>query len=81
MFYLEDGNVEMLCGSTLFRVHTSVLSFRSPTFRQMFTQPSLAAVESPNGCPRILSPDTAKDFATLLKTVYLPGYVTLSLYG
>ena len=70
-----DGNVEVLCGKTLFRVHTSILSLHSPALRQMFAQASLAAAESPNGCPRILSSDKATDFATLLKTVYLPGCV------
>ena len=72
-FYLEDGNVEALCGNTLFRIHTSTLSFHSSTLRQIFAQANLAAAESPNGCPRILFSDTATDFATLLKTIYLPG--------
>jgi len=75
-FHLEDGNVEVLCGNTLFRVHTSVLSFHSPTLRQMFAQTNLASAESPNGCPRILSSDSATDFAMLLKMIYLPGYVS-----
>ena len=76
-FHLEDGNVEVLCENTLFRVHTSVLSFHSPALRRMFAQANLAAAESPNGCPRILSSDTATDFATLLKMIYLPGFVAL----
>ena len=37
-FYLEDGNVEVLCGNTLFRLHTNVLSFHSPALRQGFSQ-------------------------------------------
>ena len=74
-FYLEDGNVEVLCGSILFRVHTSVLSFHSPTLRRVFAQTNLVAAESPHGCPRIASSDTATDFATLLKMIYLPGFV------
>ena len=73
-FYLEDGNVEVLCGNTLFRVHTSILSFHSPALRRMFAQTNLATEDSPNGCPRILSSDTAYDFATLLKMIYLPGF-------
>ena len=76
-FYLKDGNVEVLCGNALFRVHPSILSFHSPALRQIFVQANLAAAESPNGCPRILSSDTPTDFATLLKMVYLPGYVAL----
>jgi len=79
IFYLEDGNVEVLCGSTLFRVHTTILSFHSPVFCRVFSQTALAAAESPNGCPRILSSDTAKDFTTLLKVVYFPGFVRCSL--
>jgi len=75
-FYLEDGNAEVLCGKTLFRVHTSILSFHSPALRQIFAQTSLASAESPNGCPRISSSDTATDFAALLKMIYLPGYIT-----
>ena len=73
-FYLEDGNVEVLCENTLFRVHTSVLSFHSPSLRRVFSQTGLASAESPNGCPRILSSDTTVDFTTLLKIVYLPEY-------
>ena len=79
-FYLEDGNVEVLCENTLFRVHTSTLSFHSPALRQMFSQTSLASTESPNGCPRILSSDTAADFATLLKMIYLPRCAALRLW-
>ena len=74
-FNFEDGNVEVLCELTLFRVHTSILSLHSPVLRQMLAQANLAAAESPNGCPRILSSDTASDFVTLLKIMYLPGYV------
>ena len=73
-FYLEDGNAEVLCGNTLFRVHITTLSFHSPALRQMFSQAILANAESPNGCPRIQSSDTPKDFATLLKVIYLPGF-------
>jgi len=80
IFYLEDGNAEVFCENTLFRVHTSVLSMRSPALRRMFAQDSLAAAELPNGCPRILSSDTATDFTTLLKVIYLPECVPLPAY-
>ena len=74
-FYFEDGNAEVLCRNTLFRVHTIILSFHSPVLRQIFAQTNLAAAESPNGCPRIPTSDTSEDFATLLKTIYFPGFV------
>ena len=79
-FYLEDGNVEVLCGNILFLVHASILSFHSPVLGQMFTKANLATAESPTGYPRILSADTALDFATLLKIIYLPVYATLDLF-
>ena len=71
-FYLYDGSVEVVCGKTLFRVHASALSFHSPVLCRMFSPANLTAVESPNGCPRIVSSDTPADFATLLKLIYLP---------
>ena len=74
MFYLEDGNVEVLCRNTLFCVHTSIPSFHSPALHQMFTQTNLATADSPNGCPWTLSSAPAKDFATLLKVIYLLGF-------
>ena len=79
-FYLEDGNVEVLCENALFRVHTSILSFHSPALRQMLSQANPASTESPNDCPRILSSDTAADFATLLKMIYLPRCAALCLW-
>ena len=75
-FYLDDGNVEVLCGNALFRVHVSTLSFHSPALRRMFSQTNLATVESPNGCPRVIFSDTPRDFTTLLKMIYLPGCVS-----
>ena len=77
IFYLEDGNVEVLCGNTLFRIHTSVLSFHSPVLRQMLSRTNLETAESPNGFPRILSSDAASNFTTLLKVIYLPGCVEI----
>jgi len=74
-FYLEDDSVEVLCGNTLFRVHTTILSFHSPALRRMFARASLTTAESPNGCPRITSSDTPMDFTALLKMIYLPGFV------
>ena len=76
-FYFEDGNAEVLCGNTLFRIHTAILFFHSPELRRMFAQTSLATAESHNGCPRIISSDTPKDFTILLKMIYLPGFVAL----
>ena len=67
--------MEVSCGNVLFRVHTSILSFHSPVLGRMFDLTSVVTEGSPDGCPRIPSSDTAQDFATLLKTIYLPGFV------
>ena len=77
VFYLEDGNVEVLCERTLFRVHTTIQSFHSPVLCRVFAQTDLVAAESPNGCPCVRLSDRAKDFTTLLNAVYLPGFVAL----
>ena len=78
--YFADGNVEVLCKNTLFRVHASTVSSYSHTLRRMFAQTNLATAEAPNGCPRLLSSDTPEDFATLLKIIYLPGFVASPPY-
>ena len=56
-FYLDDGNVEVLCRNILFRDHIGALSFHSPALRRMFSQTSLTTAESPNGCP-VFDPQT-----------------------
>jgi hypothetical protein len=35
-FYFEDGNVEIVCGDTIFRVHSTVVSFSSPNSETSF---------------------------------------------
>ena len=77
-FYFEDGNVEVLCGNTLFRVHTSILSLHSPVLGRMFAKGSLTTAESPNSCLRIPSSGAAADFITLLK-IYIFQCIPLYL--
>jgi hypothetical protein len=74
-FYFEDGNVEILCGDTMFRVHSTTISFSSPKLRDMLSRSSLLNAPMPEGCPRIVFADNAEDFAVLLKMIYMPGYV------
>ena len=75
-FYLEDGNVEIVCGYTIFRVHSPILSFSSPKLRDMFSPSTLLTAPMPEGCPRIFLKDSAQDFAVLLRMIYTPGYVS-----
>ena len=69
-FYFEDGNVEILCGDAVFRVHSAVVSFSSPKL----SQTALLHAPTPGGCPRVTISDSAEDFAILLKMIYTPGY-------
>jgi hypothetical protein len=72
-FYLEDGNVEIACGHTLFRVHSTTISFSSPKLRDILSRSALLHAPVPEGCPRITVTDTAEDFAVLLKMIHTPG--------
>jgi len=72
-FYLEDGNVEIVCGQTLFRVHSPIVSFSSPKLRDLLSPATLLDASMPEGCPRVTFTDTAVDFVILLKMIYTPG--------
>ena len=72
-FYLEDGNVEIACGHTLFRVHSTTISFSSQKLRDILSRSALLHAPMPEGCPRITVADTAQDFAVLLKMIHTPG--------
>jgi len=72
-FYFENGNVEILCEHTLFRVHSTTVSFSSPKLRDILSQSALLRAPMPEGRPRITVTDTAQDFAVLLKMIYTPG--------
>jgi len=74
-FYLEDGNVEIVCEHTIFRVHSPIISFSSPNLRDMLSSSTLLSAPMPEGCPRIVFKDSAQDFAVLLKMIYTPGWV------
>ena len=72
-FYLEDGNMEIVCGHTIFRVHSPIVSFSSPTLRNILSPSALCNAPTPEGCPQIIFKDSAEDFAVLLKMIYTPG--------
>lgn len=72
-FYFEDGNVEIVCGETIFRVHSTIVSFSSSELREILSQHALLNAPTPEGRPRITISDSAEDFTTLLKMIYTPG--------
>jgi hypothetical protein len=74
-FYFEDGNVEIMSGGTIFRVHSTIISFSSPGLRDILSRSALIHAPTPEGPPRITVMDSAVDFAVLLKMIYTPGRV------
>ena len=76
-FYLEDGNVEIVCGHTIFRVHSPVVSFSSRNLRDVLSPFTLLNAPMPEGCSRVVFKDSAEDFGVLLKMIYIPGYIPL----
>ena len=78
IFYFEDGNVEIACGDTIFRVHSTIISFASSRLREILSQAALLNAPTPVGRPRISISDSAEDFGVLLKMIYTPGLVPLS---
>ncbi|KAF9646061.1 hypothetical protein BDM02DRAFT_3271277 [Thelephora ganbajun] len=74
-FYFEDGNVEIVCGDTVFRVHSTIISYSSSKLRDILSPPSLLSAPMLEGRPRITVSDSAEDFAVLLKMIYTPGFL------
>jgi hypothetical protein len=72
-FYFEDGNVEIVSGDTIFRVHSTVVSFSSQKLRDVLSRSALLHAPTPEGSPRITVMDSAVDFVVLLKMIYTPG--------
>jgi len=80
-FYFEDGNVEIVCGGTVFRVHSTIISFSCPKLGELLSQSGLPHAQTPPGPHRISVTDSAGDFAVLLKMIYTPGWVSPIAYA
>ena len=74
-FYFGDGNVEIVCEGTIFRVHATVVSLSSSKLQGILSRATLLRAPTPGGCPRITISERAADFATLLRMIYSPGFV------
>jgi hypothetical protein len=72
-FYFEDGNVEIVSGGTIFRIHSTIVSFLSQNLRDILSRSALLHAPTPEGPPRITVTDSAVDFTALLKMIYMPG--------
>ena len=67
-FWLEDGNLILLAGSTAFCVHRSLLVKKSAVFAEMFPKDSyLDSAESFDGCPVARLPDHPQDLRDFLQ--------------
>jgi hypothetical protein len=77
-FYFREGDVEIVCGDTIFRVHSSIVSFSPSKLREILSQQALLDAPTPEGRPRITISDSTDDFAILLKMIYTPGLVSHS---
>ena len=53
-FYLEDGDVEIVCGHTIFWVHSTVVSFSSSKLCGMLSPLTLLDAPMPEGYPWIV---------------------------
>ena len=73
IFYFEDGNVEIVSEGTIFRVHSTIVSFSSPKLRDILSRSALLHAPTLEGPPRITVTDSAVDFAALLRMIYTPG--------
>ena len=74
MFHFEDGNVDIVCGNTVFRVHSTIISFSSFKLRDILSPSALVHAPTPEGRPRITIPESAEDFGILLRMIYTPGW-------
>ena len=69
--WFDDGNIVLIAQDTAFRVHSSILSLKSPVFKDMFSMPQPASgADSFEGCPAVLLTDNPTELADLLDFVY-----------
>ena len=68
--WFEDGNVVLVAGGTSFRVHTSILSLRSPVFKNMFAQDQPAAERREQDCPLVHVADRPQELGDFLDYIY-----------
>jgi hypothetical protein len=70
--WFDDGSIVLKVETTLFRVHRTTLCKHSTVFADMFSIPQPLDQVTMEGCPVVHLPDSATDFACLLKALYDP---------
>ncbi|KAF8216742.1 hypothetical protein K438DRAFT_2081667 [Mycena galopus ATCC 62051] len=74
--WISDGNVVLQAGNTQFRVHWGVLARNSSVFYDMQGLPQPPEQPIVDGCPVVELPDSATDVEYLLKTLYVPTFLS-----
>nr|GAT54144.1 predicted protein [Mycena chlorophos] len=74
--WFDDGTLVVRAQTTLFKVHSSVLSARSSVFRDMlaFPQDNDGGIEAFEGCPLVALPDEAEEVKSFLLAIYDSSY-------
>ncbi|KAF8601517.1 hypothetical protein BDV93DRAFT_608046 [Ceratobasidium sp. AG-I] len=72
-YYFSDGNIVLLVGGVLFKIHSSLLTEESEIFRDMFTLP---AAKSPSGEPP--AEETVKEGSCDEHPITIPEVTCLS---
>ncbi|TFK49208.1 hypothetical protein OE88DRAFT_1727034 [Heliocybe sulcata] len=73
--WFDDGNVIILAGGTLFRIHRGILAAHSAVFQDILSAPRLEEPAIMDDCPFVQLPDDARDVEEFLKVYYVPGYL------
>lgn len=72
--WYNDGSVVLKAGDDFFRVHSSILSQKSPIFASLLLQSQTEVSESYEGCPMVTLNDDAEELRQLLLTLYEISY-------
>ena len=68
--WMEDGNIVIEAGNVAFKVFKGILAHRSEVFRDLFSVPSPAEVESMDGVPIVHLQDSAADVKYLFLVLF-----------
>jgi len=74
-FHFEDGNMEVVCGDTAFWVCSTIIALSSKRLRDMLSPTTLLNAPMPEGYPRVIFAESAKDFVVLFNMICTSGYL------
>ena len=68
--WFDDGNIVLIAENIAFRVHSSILSRRSPVFKDMFAMPQPMGAECMENCPVVQMTDPPSELGDFLNYIY-----------